>query len=72
MQTHHALPSPTSKKEAREIFSCLEDAHDALVRARKVAALSSHKSYKKIGHCLDCLEEIFESLCPLPPKKKKP
>jgi hypothetical protein len=68
-----ALPNPITKKETREtreIFSALEQAYDALVKARKVAGLSNHKSYCKIGQCLDQLEKAFDAICPIRPKRK--
>lgn len=67
------LPNPTTKKETREtreIFSALEQAYDALVKARKIAGLSNHKSYSKIGKCLDQLEKAFDALYPIHPKRK--
>lgn len=42
-----------------EMFGSLEVAHDCLVRARKIAALTKHKSYDRIGQIIDLIEETI-------------
>lgn len=42
-----------------EIFGSLEVAHDCLVSARKIAALTNHESYERIGQIIDLIEETI-------------
>jgi hypothetical protein len=38
----------------------LEGAYGCCVEARKIAALTKHGSFNKIGQVIDLIEEIFE------------
>lgn len=57
MKAQQQLPNNDPKFE---LFSCLDSAYGSLVSARKLAALSKHLSFKKIGKVIEALEKIFE------------
>lgn len=51
----------------QELMDLLEAAHAALVEARKLVALSKHKSYVYIGEAIECVESAVMTL-PVDPK----
>lgn len=54
-----AQPPPNNDPKF-ELYNCLDSAYGSLVTARKLATLSNHSSYKKIGSVINSLEKIFK------------